>query len=298
MSDSCADSTDSRIWANLVSKLKPNPADPSIDDVLASIREAIHEETARDTELRADPATPSKRTASLVPPAATRNRQTAVSGSMRELRVSLQPPGQAGKQGTVTARSEDFLSLKNKLASLHQSQPTVPARTDMAGTMGGDVRLEDALARMNTAGELQRGNNPPPPPPAQPEPVIPQTEYAPTREPVQQPAAPVAPPVEAPLVAQSAPAMQPEPAAAQQLPAPLAAPSTISPDATMAAAGAFDRLADELFSKSTGGGQALADSAREMIKPLLQQWLDDNLPALVERLVREEIERVTRKGGR
>ena len=27
---------------------------------------------------------------------------------------------------------------------------------------------------------------------------------------------------------------------------------------------------------------------------LLQEWLDDNLPTLVERLVREEIERVAR----
>jgi cell pole-organizing protein PopZ len=33
-----------------------------------------------------------------------------------------------------------------------------------------------------------------------------------------------------------------------------------------------------------------------MLKSLLKQWLDDNLPALVERLVREEIERVARRG--
>jgi cell pole-organizing protein PopZ len=33
---------------------------------------------------------------------------------------------------------------------------------------------------------------------------------------------------------------------------------------------------------------------REMLRPMLKAWLDDNLPSLVERLVRAEIERVSR----
>ena len=36
--------------------------------------------------------------------------------------------------------------------------------------------------------------------------------------------------------------------------------------------------------------------AEEMLRPMLQDWLDNNLPTLVERLVREEIERVARRG--
>jgi len=32
-----------------------------------------------------------------------------------------------------------------------------------------------------------------------------------------------------------------------------------------------------------------------MMKPLLKQWLDQNLPDLVERVVREEVERVTNR---
>jgi cell pole-organizing protein PopZ len=31
-----------------------------------------------------------------------------------------------------------------------------------------------------------------------------------------------------------------------------------------------------------------------MLRPMLKVWLDDNLPGLVERLVRAEIERVSR----
>jgi cell pole-organizing protein PopZ len=36
------------------------------------------------------------------------------------------------------------------------------------------------------------------------------------------------------------------------------------------------------------------EMAEEMLRPMLQDWLDNNLPVLVERLVREEIERVAR----
>lgn len=40
--------------------------------------------------------------------------------------------------------------------------------------------------------------------------------------------------------------------------------------------------------------RSVEDMAQEMLRPMLQEWLDDNLPTLVERLVREEIERVAR----
>lgn len=40
--------------------------------------------------------------------------------------------------------------------------------------------------------------------------------------------------------------------------------------------------------------RSIEDMAQEMLRPMLQEWLDDNLPTLVERLVREEIERVAR----
>lgn len=40
--------------------------------------------------------------------------------------------------------------------------------------------------------------------------------------------------------------------------------------------------------------RSLDEIAGDMLRPMLQEWLDDNLPTLVERLVREEIERVAR----
>jgi cell pole-organizing protein PopZ len=44
----------------------------------------------------------------------------------------------------------------------------------------------------------------------------------------------------------------------------------------------------------TGDAETLEDMMREMLRPMLRAWLDDNLPSMVERLVREQIERIKR----
>lgn len=44
------------------------------------------------------------------------------------------------------------------------------------------------------------------------------------------------------------------------------------------------------------GPEMLEQAAREMMRPMLKQWLDENLPSMVERLVKSEIERITRGG--
>ena len=41
--------------------------------------------------------------------------------------------------------------------------------------------------------------------------------------------------------------------------------------------------------------QTLEDFVREILQPRLASWLDDNLPGLVERMVRTEIERIARE---
>ena len=47
----------------------------------------------------------------------------------------------------------------------------------------------------------------------------------------------------------------------------------------------------------TQNARTLEDLVKEMLRPMLKAWLDDNLPTLVERLVRAEIERVVRRAG-
>ena len=44
----------------------------------------------------------------------------------------------------------------------------------------------------------------------------------------------------------------------------------------------------------SGEPATLEDLIREMLRPMLKAWLEDNLPRIVERLVRAEIERVKR----
>jgi uncharacterized protein len=46
-----------------------------------------------------------------------------------------------------------------------------------------------------------------------------------------------------------------------------------------------------------GADRTLEDIVRDMLRPLLQTWLDENLPGVVERLVREEIARVVGEAG-
>ena len=65
----------------------------------------------------------------------------------------------------------------------------------------------------------------------------------------------------------------------------------ISSSTTAAVDSAFNTLAHTVLVQNA---RTLEDLVREMLRPLLKTWLDDNLPGLVERLVRAEIERVSR----
>ena len=65
----------------------------------------------------------------------------------------------------------------------------------------------------------------------------------------------------------------------------------LSPQTDIAVAGAFNRLAATMLSRSV---RTIDELVEDLLRPLLRNWLDSNLPQLVERLVREEIERVSR----
>ncbi|MBJ6125102.1 PopZ family protein [Microvirga splendida] len=73
-----------------------------------------------------------------------------------------------------------------------------------------------------------------------------------------------------------------------------AADSLLSGAASASVSGAFNRLSETV---KPAQPQTVEDLMKEMLRPMLKTWLDDNLPSLVERLVRDEIERVTRCRG-
>ena len=80
-----------------------------------------------------------------------------------------------------------------------------------------------------------------------------------------------------------------EPAAAPPPQQQILSRSTVS-----AVESAFNSLANTVLSNNA---RTLEDLVKEMLRPMLKSWLDDNLPGLVERIVKAEIERVSR-GGR
>ena len=65
----------------------------------------------------------------------------------------------------------------------------------------------------------------------------------------------------------------------------------LSNAASAAVHSAFGNLAHSMMVHNS---RTLEDLVKEMLRPMLKAWLDDNLPVMVERLVRAEIERVSR----
>jgi Protein of unknown function (DUF2497) len=362
--------------------------DPSIESLLDSIRRAIHDGSAEPQEplpakvqpvafapavraVGSDNPPPGKaRPAPLRPvqpqapglprvqpaelagvkslrPVQSKPALPGLTGSMREMRVSLAPA--ASGPGALSARTDDFLALRNRLANLSMARDRL-SRTlsgqdnGFAGILGGDVRLEEALAR---AGGGHTAPEPMPPydsfrtdaPGLRDEPVGGTTALD---DIVYSGAAPASPftngyetdpatydPLaggydEPPLLADAAPYGYGEPtmpgaltgddygehgpgSARAWLPAHPGYPARhgatepsgmLSSDASVATASAFNRLADTIVAQATAGNRSIEDITREVLRPMLKSWLDEHLPRVVERLVREEIERVARRGGR
>ena len=73
---------------------------------------------------------------------------------------------------------------------------------------------------------------------------------------------------------------------------PVAPPQQMLSRSTVSAVElAFNTLANTVLSNNA---RTLEDLVKEMLRPMLKSWLDDNLPGLVERIVKAEIERVSR----
>jgi cell pole-organizing protein PopZ len=66
----------------------------------------------------------------------------------------------------------------------------------------------------------------------------------------------------------------------------------VSEAAATAAASSFGALSAAITMPK--GDRTLEDVVRELLRPLLQQWLDDNLPAIVQQTVEAEVDRIAR----
>lgn len=65
----------------------------------------------------------------------------------------------------------------------------------------------------------------------------------------------------------------------------------MSPQADAEVSASFDDLAKAMIE---GNANKLDEVVVDLLRPMLKTWLESNLPSMVERLVREEIERVAR----
>jgi cell pole-organizing protein PopZ len=269
----------------------------------------------------------------------------AVAGSTRETRMNLASAGSG--PAALATRTDDFLALRNRLANLSVTRDRL-SRTlsgqdnGFAGILGGDVRLEEALARAGghkVPEHVLYGSFRDTAPALRSEPTHPASSLddvafsqlpshgshfiagyesdAATYDPLGgcDDSVPLAEEQsygysesgEAEVGATDDYLGNGHDSARSWLPARPAHPgrqATVDPsgilsdDASNATASAFNRLADTIVAQATAGNRSVEEITREVLRPMLKSWLDEHLPRVVERLVREEIERVARRGGR
>jgi hypothetical protein len=176
--------------------------------------------------------------------------------------MSGTPPGAAGAPpasgGTADPSMEDILASIRRILS-EEEAAAGPAPAPASPTAESDML---ALETSMLVGEV--------PPPAQ--------------DRLDPPAGPLA---DADAPPSLPPVPEPPAGPASGLVAPTAAAAAVSSVGTLVRA-----LADRQAMAVHRGGPTLEDIVREEMRPMLKAWLDANLPELVERIVRTEIERV------
>ena len=198
-----------------------------------------------------------------------------------------QTPGNAGASPAGNDPSmEDILASIRRILSEEEPAAGHPGATTPATaveTHAPEEQPDDVLVLDSSMlVEEPAAAATPPEPPAEPPPV------------------PVAAP---PPIAAAPPVVAPPPPIAAQPPAPMEImpppPTLLAPETAAAATTSVGNLMRTLASERTlqvhRDGPTIEDIVREELRPLLKQWLDANLPDLVERLVRAEIERVVRR---
>ncbi|OWV88771.1 hypothetical protein ATY75_19325 [Rhizobium sp. N122] len=285
--------------------------EPSMEEILASIRQIIESN---------EPGAGKAISASLPP---VYGADEDENGSEIHLTVDDTYAGVEFPEPAMRSSDPRFVAA-NSAGTAPEAE--VPARALSLADVAARVRAaseRSAVQAGQALREIPSGFRQPEPQPApmpeapraavpQPQPmqpVFPPAAVAPVPQSmIEQPAKPVF--VEAPRAAVAEPA----PAVAEPLAAVETAPPALEPAQPPAAAflpSLMDEVQPTLLSEGAGlqisrsfeelaaaidGAErrSLDEIAEDMLRPMLREWLDDNLPTLVERLVREEIERVAR----
>ena len=260
--------------------------EPSMEEILASIRRIIADDEAKPpaAEKPASPPPPStaakpEKSApaakppamSDVPPSAIPAAQAAAAKTAPPSPAKPASPPAAPAAAPAASNSQDDIdALLNGLDEATSPEEIRPPLPD-----GEVFELTDEMALPDPPPQA------PPPPQQQPQPqtsfhkVEPQDDLEFTE-------------TAAARAVHRQPAYEPPPfeSAAAPPPQQILSRSTVS-----AVESAFNTLANTVLSNNA---RTLEDLVKEMLRPMLKSWLDDNLPGLVERIVKAEIERVSR----
>ncbi|HUB10955.1 MAG TPA: DUF2497 domain-containing protein [Acetobacteraceae bacterium] len=190
---------------------------------------------------------------------------------------NAQTPPPAGASGNDPSMEDILASIRRILSEEEPSPTPAPAAAEQSAPVpqntdpeekSDDVLVLDPSMLVTEEEELApEAEEPPPEPPAEPPPE-------PPAEPAEQ---------------------QPAIVATEVMPPG----ALLAPEAEEAASHSVGTLMRTLVTERAlqvhRGGPTIEDMVREELRPLLKQWLDANLPDLVERLVRAEIERVVHR---
>jgi cell pole-organizing protein PopZ len=184
--------------------------------------------------------------------------------------AAAEPAAEVNGTAEVTGDVEAF---RSELSALEQE------------TEPRDVPQPEAPAEMRSAPQFEE------PPAREPNPEPEETHYVePAQRVADEPVADAEPVAEYEAPARREPNYGPPQGSGDAGEVP-GRTSILSETAGRQVAAAFEELQDAFASSQR---RSFDEIAEELLRPMLQEWLDNNLPVLVERLVREEIERVAR----
>jgi cell pole-organizing protein PopZ len=248
--------------------------EPSMEEILASIRRIIADDEAKPPAGEKPAEKPSSPVASAKPekpaaaappvkapvmsdiPASAIPAAQAAAAKVVAPPVKPEPPAAAPSPAPAASNSQDDIDAM--LAGLDEATSAEEIRPPLPD---GDVfELTDDMALPDAPPVFHK--------------IEPQDDLEFTEAPAPKPA-PRQPVFEPPPFETSA-------APPQQI---------LSRSTVSAVESAFNTLANTVLSNNA---RTLEDLVKEMLRPMLKSWLDDNLPGLVERIVKAEIERVSR----
>jgi cell pole-organizing protein PopZ len=243
--------------------------EPSMEEILASIRRIIADDEAK-------------------PPAAEKPAGPPAAAAKPEKPAAAAPPAKAPVMNDIPPSAIPAAQAAAAKPAPPPAKPAAPAPAAVVSNSQDDIdALLNGLDEATTPEEIR---------PASPEADVfeltDEMAMAPPEPP--QPAFHKVEPQDDLEFSESAaaralhrqPAFEPSPLESSAPPQQILSRSTVS-----AVESAFNSLAHTVLSNNA---RTLEDLVKEMLRPMLKSWLDDNLPGLVERIVKAEIERVSR----